>query len=101
MSNNKKRFSLDEEAPEAAAAEEMEAGSAGGADESAYEDQSPEAYEQDKGRLVEFLQYPRDKRKMTDFLQNTYKAYEQEHVDRLINRVIHEHDTEMRGATPY
>src|SRR5690606_3777313 len=54
-----------------------------------------------KVRLVDFLQYPRDKRKMTEFLEETYKAYEQESVDRAINRVIHEHNVETQGSTPY
>ena len=50
---------------------------------------------------VDFLQYPREKRKVTDFLEETYKGYEQESVERLINRVNHEHECELRGATPY
>lgn len=38
---------------------------------------------------------------MKEFLEETYKAYEQEGVDRVINRVVHEHDVELRGSTPY
>lgn len=96
MSDKKNRFSLDEEEQvQASAAEGAEQESAGD------EDTSPEAFDRDRGRLVDFLQYPRDKRKMTEFLQDTYKAYEQESIDRTINRVVHEHESEMRGATPF
>src|SRR6478735_1842606 len=98
MSNKKNRFNIEEEESQQgiqASAEE------GVEDTGGDDDTSPEAFERDKGRLVDFLQYPRDKRKMTEFLQETYKAYEQESIDRTINRVIHEHESEMRGATPF
>lgn len=62
---------------------------------------SEEQFEKDRVRLVDFLQYPHEKRKLTDFLEETYKAYEQEAVDRMVNRVVHEHDTEMKGSTPW
>ncbi|MGZ3699812.1 MAG: hypothetical protein ACXVCH_17100, partial [Bdellovibrionota bacterium] len=104
MSDQKNRFNLDDEDTghdEAQEGEETAAASGNGHVDSDEDYASSERYEQDKVRLVDFLQYPREKRKMTEFLEETYKAYEQESVDRLMSRVIHEHDTEMRGATPY
>src|SRR5688572_22154670 len=95
MSDNQNRFNLDDEEGQAPS---NDSGDQGGGDE---DYASPERFENDKVKLVDFLQYPRDKRKMTDFLQETYKAYEQESIDRTINRVIHEHESEMRGATPF
>jgi hypothetical protein len=62
---------------------------------------SSERYDTDRVKLVDFLQYPREKRKLTEFVEDTYKAYEQEAIDRLLQRVIHEHDTELRGSTPW
>ncbi len=62
---------------------------------------SEERFESDKSRLIDFLQYPREKRKLADFIEETYKAYEQENVERTMNRVIHHHDVEMRGSTPF
>ncbi len=93
MSDKKNRFNLDEE--------EMQAQAQAQGEDAGDEDGSQEAFDRDKGRLVDFLQYPRDKRKMTEFLQETYKSYEQESIDRTINRVVHEHESEMRGATPF
>lgn len=93
MSDNQNRFNLDDE--EGQQVEAQEQGASGN------DDQSPEAFERDKAKLVEFLQYPRDKRKLTDFLEETYKKYEEESVDRTINRVMHEHESEMRGSTPF
>lgn len=101
--DRKNRFSLDDEAPQGAhEQEESQAGApeaaASGRDENYA---SPEAFEDDKVRLVDFLQYPKEKRKLTDFLEETYKAYESESVERLVNRVVHEHEIDQRGATPY
>jgi hypothetical protein len=62
---------------------------------------SEEKYEQDKGNLIDFLQYPKEKRKLTDFMEGTYKGFEQESVDRTINRVNHEHESELQGSTPW
>lgn len=95
------RFKLDDENEEQASSSGHGGGQGGDRPDSDDDYASPERFEQDKVRLVDFLQYPRDKRKMTDFLQETYKAYEEESVGRLINRVIHEHDSEMRGSTPF
>jgi hypothetical protein len=104
--NQRNRFSLDEQ--EDASTEANDSGDstsqgdrpgAGSDTDENYNTQ--ERYEQDKVRLVDFLQYPREKRKLTDFLEETYKAFEQESVDRVVNRVVHEHDTELRGATPW
>jgi len=93
MSDNN-RFNLDDE--EGAPAPE------GNEDQGGDENYaSPAAFEKDKSNLVDFLQYPRDKRKLADFLQDTYKQYENETVERTINRVVHEHESEMRGATPF
>lgn len=89
------RFKLDEEEGAAPSGHEE------GHDDNDPDYASPERYEQDKVRLVDFLQYPRDKRKLTEFLEETYKGYEKETVERLINRVAHEHDVEMQGSTPY
>ncbi|MCC7440315.1 MAG: hypothetical protein IT285_01700 [Bdellovibrionales bacterium] len=101
MSDQKNRFSLDEEeqgggeqaAPQGNAAQKFQ--------DQGDDYASPERFENDKGRLIDFLQYPREKRKMTDFLEETYKAYEQESVERSINRVVHQHDSEMQGASPW
>jgi len=104
--NNKGRFSLDDQDSNSGNEEQsavdpsMQSGESQRSDTD--EDYSTqERYENDKVRLIDFLQYPREKRKLTDFLEETYKAYEQESVDRLVNRVIHEHDTENRGGTPF
>lgn len=97
--DRKSRFSLDEEAQDTAADHAEDSAPQGAGDDENYA--SPEAFEKDKVRLVDFLQYPREKRKMTDFLEETYKAYETEAVDRLVNRVVHEHEIDQRGATPY
>jgi hypothetical protein len=97
--SDKNRFNLDEEEVEAGQEEGAEA-SGGGADDDA-DYNSPERFEADKSRLVDFLQYPRDKRKLTEFMEETYKAYEQEAVDRTMNRVVHEHNVEMQGSTPF
>lgn len=91
--SNESRFNLDDDVPEDVREETPD----GQDDDYA----SAERYEQDKLRLVDFLQYPKEKRKLTDFMEETYKAYEQESVDRTINRVVHEHDVELRGSTPY
>jgi len=102
--DQKNRFNLDDDTDEGMHDEGGEAAPrAAGGDRPDGDDDyaSPERYEQDKVRLVDFLQYPREKRKLQDFLEETYKAYEQESVDRVINRVIHEHDSELRGATPF
>lgn len=104
MSQDKKnRFSLDDQDESLPGhGEEEQISQAGSADSGGDEDYaSPERFDNDKVRLVDFLQYPREKRKLTDFLEDTYKTYEQESVDRLVNRVVHEHDTELRGATPW
>lgn len=97
MSDNN-RFKLDDEDGELPGQEGADEAQAGGDDE---DYASAERFEQDKVRLVDFLQYPREKRKLTDFLEDTYKAYEQESVERTINRVVHEHESELRGATPF
>ncbi len=98
--SDQNRFNLDDEEGQAAADEsQQEGGEGGGGDDADYASQ--ERFEQDKVRLVDFLQYPKDKRKLSDFLQETYKKYEAESVDRTINRVIHEHETESRGSTPF
>jgi hypothetical protein len=106
--DNKNRFSLDDdsgEVPEMSAqGSETEHGGNGNGGNGGDDDPdyaSAERFEQDKVRLVDFLQYPRDKRKLTDFLEETYKSYEKENVDRTINRVLHEHESEMRGSTPF
>ncbi|MEK6578206.1 MAG: hypothetical protein AABZ55_03185 [Bdellovibrionota bacterium] len=62
---------------------------------------SPEQFDKDKVRLVDFLQFPREKRRTADFIEDTYKKYENESVDRLINRVKHEHESELQGSTPF
>jgi len=98
--DQKNRFSLDDQDDATTSQSERESdNSENNSDDQDYASQ--ERYEQDKVRLVDFLQYPREKRKLTDFLEDTYKTFEQESVDRLVNRVVHEHDSEMRGATPW
>jgi len=106
MSNPGSRFSLDDDDSTPAPEGHAEGGGQGGAptggggggDENYA---SEERFRQDEERLIDFLKYPKEKRKMTDFLEETYKAYEQESVERSINRVVHEHDSEMQGATPW
>lgn len=95
MSDQKGRFALDDES---APAEQAGAPNGNGGDD---DYASPERFDNDRSRLIDFLQYPREKRKLTDFLEDTYKAYEEESVDRVINRVVHEHEMEMRGSTPF
>ncbi len=97
MGNPKNRFSLDGDDGQASGENQEEGQREGGDEDYA----SPEAYEQDKVKLVDFLQYPREKRKLTEFLEETYKGYEAEAVNRLVNRVAHEREVESKGATPY
>ncbi|MCC7440617.1 MAG: hypothetical protein IT285_03225 [Bdellovibrionales bacterium] len=103
MSNPGSRFSLDDEdttpEPEAQASSGGGGTPAGGGDGDDYA--SEERFRQDEERLIDFLKYPKEKRKLTDFLEDTYKAYEQESVERSINRVVHEHDSELQGGTPW
>ncbi len=102
--SNQNRFKLDDETQEGLEMGPSGEGSPSGASFEGMEDNpdsSPEAFERDKGKLIDFLQYPREKRKITEFLEETYKQYEEESVDRTINRVIHEHESELQGATPY
>lgn len=94
--SDKNRFNLDEEEVEGAEADAPEASEGEDGDYN-----SPERFETDKARLVDFLQYPKDKRKLTEFMEETYKSYEQEAVDRTINRVVHEHNIELQGSTPF
>jgi hypothetical protein len=58
-------------------------------------------FQREKVRLVDFLESNKDKRKLTGFLEETYKSLEQEAVDRLLNRIMHEQTTEHHGATPW
>lgn len=94
----KNRFSLEDGGEFKAPAEEKTAAKKA-ADEDDYA--SDERYEQDKGNLIDFLQFPKEKRKMTDFLEETYKNFEKESVERTIDRVAHEHESELQGATPW
>ncbi|MBY0472456.1 hypothetical protein K2X30_14925 [bacterium] len=94
MGDNNNRFKLGED-------EENGNGAEGSNENEGGIDYTSQDFEGDRSRLVDFLKFPRDKRKVTDFLQETYKAYEEESVNRLINRAVHEHESEMRGATPY
>ncbi len=97
----KNRFSLDaeenyEEKPfvEEESSEEYEA---------SHDDRgaSDEDFDDDSAQLVDFLKYPRNKRRMTEFLEQTYTQLEEEDVERTINRKLHEHESELEGATPY
>jgi hypothetical protein len=96
--DQKNRFSLDDEDQENTPEQSADRPSQNDNDE---DYAAPERFEGDKAKLIDFLQYPREKRKLTEFLEQTYKNYEQESVDRIVNRVEHEHETEMRGATPF
>ncbi len=114
MSDQNNRFKLEDDAASAAtpktdfpaadigaddilsgagSADEMEEDGSGG--------RSPEDFERDKTRLIDFYQYPREKRRMVEFLEDTYRAYEKDDVDRIINRVVHEHQCELQGANSY
>jgi len=101
MSEPKNRFSLDAEEQGGEAPQQPQENAAAQYQDGGDDYASPERFEGDKGRLIDFLQYPREKRKMTDFLEETYKAYEQESVERTINRVVHEHDSELQGGSPW
>jgi hypothetical protein len=61
----------------------------------------PERFEEDKVRIVDFLKYPKEKRKLTEFMEEAYKDLEQESVERVMNRIIHEHQSELEGSTPW
>ena len=57
--------------------------------------------EMDKEKFIEFLKYPQNKRHIVEFLEKTYKHLEREQIERAINRLMHEHECELEGATPY
>jgi len=62
---------------------------------------SPHKFEEDKVRLVDFLKYPREKRKLTDFYEESYKQLEKEAVERSMQKMAHEHSSELEGSTPW
>ena len=107
--DNQNRFRIEDNEESDGSAPEDQAqanGNGKGHDDGEYADDdqtyaSSEQFEKDKAKLLDFLQYPRDRRKLTDFLENTYSQYEHESVKRAINRTVHEHESELQGATPY
>lgn len=103
MSDQRNRFKIDDEEHEAAPEQhrEEQVRDAAGHVDTDEDYATPERYETDKVKLVDFLQYPREKRKMKEFLEDTYKSYEQENVERLVQRVMHEHESELQGSTPF
>jgi hypothetical protein len=104
MSIDNKRFSLDDENIEEANQEEQdlqEKRASFEQDDSEDNGLDPALLEQDKEELVDFLKYPKEKRKMTNFMEDVYKTIEMESVDRTMNRVAHEHQSELEGATPW
>jgi hypothetical protein len=58
-------------------------------------------YDHDRDRIVHFLKYPKNKRDLKEFIEDTYKQYERENVDRAIARQQYEHESEMQGSTDY
>ena len=98
---NKNRFSLDAEENESfePAPEEFEQAPA--AEEAEEQGSHDGDFEDDKDQLVDFLRYPTNKRKIQDFLEDTYKNLEEEDIDRFINRKVYEHGSELEGSTPY
>jgi hypothetical protein len=66
-----------------------------------YEEEMEQDLEIDREKIVEFLQYPKNKRKLAQYLEDTYKKYEREHVERGIARNEYQYESEMEGATPF
>lgn len=62
---------------------------------------SEEELVSDKDNLINFLKFPKNKRALKDFIETTYKNYEEEDVQRTINRKVYEHHSELEGSTPY
>jgi hypothetical protein len=58
-------------------------------------------FQEDLRKLIEHYQYPREKQKLQDFLEETYRKYETEKIDQTISRVMHEHESEMQGSKPF
>jgi len=105
--SEKKRFSLEDDQDEVVA--EQEGKKEAKVPESSanvtigeYDDYSaPEKFEDDKARLVDFLKFPKEKRKLTDFYEESYKTLEKEAVERSMHRMAHEHASQLEGATPW
>ncbi|MBN1115334.1 MAG: hypothetical protein JXA66_08340 [Oligoflexia bacterium] len=99
MSDNfKKRFDLDPAEQEMESREELSKGSR---EEEDLNYATSERFEEDKVKVVDFLKFPRTKRKMTEFMEEAYKSFEQESVERTINRVLYEHKSELEGSTEW
>jgi len=58
-------------------------------------------FQEDLRKLIEHYQYPREKQKLQDFLEETWRNYETEKIDQTISRVMHEHESELQGSTPF
>jgi hypothetical protein len=99
MSEEKKRFSLEDDSEILEEKQERETFTV--TEDSDYDYASPERFEGDKSQLIDFLKYPKEKRKMTDFMEDVYKQFEMESVERTMSRVVHEHQSELEGATPW
>ncbi|WP_141735761.1 hypothetical protein [Oligoflexus tunisiensis] len=111
MTENKKRFNLDDDQSKSegnAPAPEQSQKSAPAQgeeyDEDYYHDPShstPDKYREDTSKLIEYLKYPENKRALAEFLTQTYKEVEKESIERVINRAIYEHKCELEGAKPH
>jgi hypothetical protein len=69
--------------------------------EDAFEQDFEQDIEVDREKIVDFLRYPKNKRMLTEYLEDTYKKFEREEVERTIAKQQYEYDSEMQGATDY
>ncbi|WP_141735763.1 hypothetical protein [Oligoflexus tunisiensis] len=58
-------------------------------------------FEEDTSNLIDFFKYPKEKRKIAEFVEKTYKEYERESVERQVSRVENERKSNVEGETPY
>lgn len=58
-------------------------------------------FEGDTSNLIDFFKYPKEKRKIAEFVEKTYKEYERESIERQIARVENERKSNQEGHTPY
>jgi hypothetical protein len=58
-------------------------------------------FKEDLEKLIEHYQFSGEKQKLQNFIEETWRKYETEKIDRTISRVIHEHDSESQGSKPF
>jgi hypothetical protein len=101
MAGSKKKFQLDEEETHFETEEHTEDFDAPEDQHYEEEDYDEGDYDRDQNRVVHFLKYPQNKRDLKEFIEDTYRAYERENVERAIARQQHEHESELQGSTDY